>query len=313
MHALACGPDDTLWACTDTTIEHWDVRSGVQLSSGGLIVEEQYDGSLNPIYSAAFLPDGRTAATGMFHGGQIKFRDVWGERVRVPLSVNDRTLGDITDIAVSRDGSTLACSVENDTVHSIQVWDLVSGRQSWVLPLDCRICNLAITPNGHTLYAGFGDTTIRRWDITRRQALPMIYGHQNEINALAISPDGRLLASGGNGRKVRLWDLPTGRQVGILVGHADEVHALSFAPDGKTLASGSRDGSVRLWSVSARLELLSLDMPSSAPQIKCLAFSLNGKTLAAGLRCIDGKTEVHVWSARGDPPTQARRGIEATP
>ncbi len=122
----------------------------------------------------------------------------------------------------------------------------------------------------------------------------MIHGHQQEINALAISPDGRLLASGGNGRKVRLWDLPAGQQVGILVGHADEVHALSFAPDGRTLASGSRDGSVKLWSVSARLELLSLDMASSAPQIKCLAFSPNGNTLAAGLRCLDGQTEVYV-------------------
>ena len=187
---------------------------------------------------------------------------------------------------------------EADGVRSLRLWDLAAGRELAVFALDCDVYDLAFAPDGRTLYAGCSDHLIRRWDMTRLQSLPSLEGHENEVYAMALSPDGRWLASGSTGRKIRLWDVATGRQIAILIGHADHVDALAFSPDGQTLASGSPDGSVRLWSVATGLELLSLELPSLAPEIRCLAFSRNGKTLAAGVVPTDGEAEILVWSAR---------------
>jgi WD40 repeat protein len=296
LRAMAFGPEDTIWACSGTAILGWDLQSCGRLDAGGSIAEE-FESDLHPAAAVAFLADGATAATGTIFSQQIQLHDVRRGHVQGHrLSIKEK----IWKLAVSSDGATLACVAGTDELGMIQLWDLASGRQLCVFPLECDVFPLAFAPDGHTLYAGCSDNTIKRWDVARRQPLPSICGHQNSPFALAFSPDGGLLASGGTGRKVRLWDLRTLQQIGILIGHADDINALAFTPDGETLASGCEDGSVKLWSVATRLELLSLDPPALAPSIECLTFSFDGKTLAAGCEPVDGNVEIHVWSARRD-------------
>jgi WD40 repeat protein len=206
-------------------------------------------------------------------------------------------------VAIAPGGALLACSTSNEdeTVHTIQLWDVKTVARTAAIPIDNSASRVVFSPDGRTLYACCADKSISRWDVASGQALPSFHGHQNGVSALAVSPDGELLASGSSGRRIRLWDVRTGRQVALLVGHADSVDALAFTPDGKTLASGCSDGSVKLWSVATGLELLSLDMPPSAPGIVCLAFSHDGDYLAAGCHALRNASELQIWSARRLP------------
>ncbi len=302
-------PDDTIQMYAGSAIQILDPRSGTRVAGSGPIVEE-YLGTLHYAAAAAFSGDGETVAIGTPWSQQIQRRDAHSGRV---LGDSMSVQGKIQDIAVSPDSAILACLAERETARWIGLWDLVSGRQLSVFPLESDICNVVFAPDGRTLYAGGFDHTIQRWDLASRRPLPSLEGHQNGICSLALSPDGRLLASGSAGRKVRLWDVGAGRQIRILIGHADNVDALAFSPDGKTLASGSRDGSVKLWSVATGLELLSLDLPLLSPAIECLRFSDNGETLAAGVEPTDAEAEIYIWSAPGDSTTRAIQGAEATP
>lgn len=114
-------------------------------------------------------------------------------------------------IAVSPDGSLLACEGQANT------WDTVVVHQ-----LDGK------KPAQKLGQIGNGD--VPHWGLT-----------------FAFSPDNKLLASGGADRTVRLWDLATGNELHKFTGHIARVSGISFAPDGNTMATSSADGTVLIW------------------------------------------------------------------
>ena len=66
-----------------------------------------------------------------------------------------------------------------------------------------------ISPDGRrALSAGFGDHTVRLWDLNDGGELHQFEGHRGAVLGVAFSPDGRQALSCDSQYTVHLWRLP---------------------------------------------------------------------------------------------------------
>jgi WD40 repeat protein len=254
--------------------------------------------------AAAFGPENRLLAT---QAGSNDDVDLWN--VANPIrpvhvaTLTDRapTDAEVTALAFSPDGKTLAVSSDDDTM---MLWDIVrSPRLLATLTMTGYTGEgIAFSPDGRTLATGWnrasdnGDTLIL-WDVSD-PARPVRLATRTGTDAeqLAFSPDGRLLAGstslieGDNSGVVTrrsgstLWDVSDAadpQQLAPRLLLADG--ALAFSPDGRTLAISDGSFHVQLWdfadpSMPKRIATL----VGHTDQVNALAFSPDGRTLASG-------------------------------
>jgi WD40 repeat protein/energy-coupling factor transporter ATP-binding protein EcfA2 len=140
---------------------------------------------------------------------------------------------------------------------------------------------IAVSPDGHTIFAGDESGLISRHDYDRNQWLPpKVVGQvPGPVRALALRDN--LLAAGTSGGNVSIWDVRNGgapRQ--ITTGNA-AVMSLAFQPSGPLLAAGNFDGSVTLWDSAHPAAPARLRAAGNKTSVRAVAFSPDGKTLAA--------------------------------
>jgi WD40 repeat protein len=154
--------------------------------------------------------------------------------------------------------------------------------------------SVAFSPNAAVLAVGYGEGSVRLWDVGTGTVARTLAAHADALHAVAFSPDGRTLATGsargleqGPG-EIKLWDVASGRQRWV---HKLErgVLAVAFSPDGRTLAVGEnyRGGPPNdIKILDAATGRLSRSLPQADVRLfgtfSSVAFSPDGKTLAAG-------------------------------
>jgi WD40 repeat protein len=205
----------------------------------------------------------------------------------------------ISAIAISPDGERVAFA---DDSPAVWIWEVGAGQPRELARLSGTCGCLTFASDGGTI-AVAAATRVLLLDAVRGQSLPVLSGHEKEVQALDFSPDGRLLATSAADSTIRIWELPSGRERYCLWNPGADSSAIAFSPDGKTLASASRGGEVILWGVAGGQELMRLDDHKAS--IFALAFSPDGKILAAGRHGTDGKSaDVTLWYADGARPNR---------
>lgn len=141
--------------------------------------------------------------------------------------------------------------------------------------------SVAFDAKGDLLATGFGDGTVRIFDVGTGELLRVLAGHTHGVRSVAFRFDGQTLASGSDDKTVRLWDLASGRCIRVLEGHKNWVKSVAFSPDGRTLASGSWDHTIRLWDFATGYCSRVLEGHKNCI-VASVAFSPDGKRLASG-------------------------------
>ena len=138
---------------------------------------------------------------------------------------------EVTSVAFSLDGNTIASADSNWEENNLRLWDAVTGEEKFALAGGLlEYGDIAFSPDGNTL-ASTDFRGIRLWDTDTGEEKQVIKTGES-VASLAFSPDGETLASGGwlQDGTIRLWDVETGTEKLAITEGSDSADHLAYQP-----------------------------------------------------------------------------------
>jgi WD40 repeat protein len=137
---------------------------------------------------------------------------------------------------------------------------------------------LAFSRDGHWLFSGGQDGTVRRWDVAAHREVGQPLQHELPVYFVDVAPDARTIATACTDHYLRLWDVTSGRVRKLRYSPGEPVMAPVFSPDGRLLAFGTGNN-IRVWDLPAEQEKTVLR--GSAGRIINLRFLQDGRQLVS--------------------------------
>jgi WD40 repeat protein/serine/threonine protein kinase len=156
--------------------------------------------------------------------------------------------GALTCCAVSRRGPR-AISAGRD--QELILWDRSKGEAIAAVSSPSVTVAVAFLGGRREVVAADLDSTLRFWDMERKECTQELGGHEGRINALAVDPFGTCILTASDDRSARVWDPETGGCRHQLMGHDRPVTAAAISPDGGYGVTGGDDGSLLLWDLAS--------------------------------------------------------------
>jgi WD40 repeat protein/DNA-binding SARP family transcriptional activator len=219
------------------------------------------NGQPEAVLTTAFSPDGSLVAAGDVNHtpGQTPWRygstAVWNVRSGKRLWLRRGKDGEITSVAFSPDGTTLAAGREDGAVL---IYDVATGRLRRTLHLlgggGFSFETLAFAPDG-TLATGTWGGIVQLWNPNIGKQI----GQATQVAAapvasLSFSRDGETFATaGGSDGLAKLWTTATQQQFGATFpGDPGQWGNAQYTPDGSHLIVVYQDGKAFVWPTSLK-------------------------------------------------------------
>lgn len=270
---------------------------GVDMQDASLVGTTLRDTTFTEAFDAVRIvvisSDGQRWAVGS-RQGEVR---IWNEEGKVLHLVWQAHLSDMTALAFSPDGRTLA-SVSFD--NTVKLWNVETGALVWTAQQTGSINAVTFAPNGLFLASASNDGHIHIWDAQNGESVQLLAVQGTMIGSLAWSPDGTLLAGGCGDGTIWLWEPllePTETLVRKFPAHDGWVSGLAFHPAGRQLASAGADGDVKLWDTEHGHYLHTVSKHSAA--MVRVAWSTDGRTLATcSFDHLIWLWDAHEWQAQ---------------
>lgn len=241
-----------------------------------------YEGHFDEVFSATFLPNGKTAAS--ISQGIIKVWDVksgnmvshifvpgagcfvvspdgksiYSEIDNFNIGVFDIVTGKclhiykgatsyVNSIDINSDRKIISIATDNEII----VWNLNSSKQELCIhKIFERFCDISISPDGNFIVsASFRNCNASIWNIQTGKKIMELEGHTDEITCVSYSPNGEYIATASRDKTFRVWNAKNGKCIALFNSFSDFVDCISFSPDSYHIASASRDKTVKVWSL----------------------------------------------------------------
>lgn len=150
------------------------------------------------------------------------------------------------------------------------------------------VFNLAFSPDGQSLAAGYFDNVVRIWRLSDSSVSQTLKGHGAPVFNLAFSGDGQQLVSRSTDGTVRVWQISDGSNVKTL-DFGFGLTSIAYSPDGSKMALGGEINHAQVRKVSdGNVEFMFANHLST---ISSVAYSPDGSKLATA--SIDGAAVVY--------------------
>jgi WD40 repeat protein len=233
------------------------------------------EGHTEPVYAAAFTPDGKWLVTAGFDA-TVRLWDV--EAGKLERTLTGHT-GLVLAVAVSRDGSRIASGGLDRT---IKLWDLPTSEAP---AGDEKPAEGAAAPDA------------------KIEPTASLTGHGDAVYGLAFDETGARLFSTSNDKTARVWDVEKKQAVATLSNTANgTLYGIDVAADGGRLVVAGADNSVRLFDTKKNTQIRRFTGPEYA--LYDVALSPDGKTIAAGGMGLGGERPVYLWDVEREEPTK---------
>jgi WD40 repeat protein len=206
--------------------------SDVALTARGQVDQESKQSGA----AVAISPDGSHIASAYRNRLAIKER---GSRTTI------RRLdgGPIHDLAISRDGATLAVALDDGTA---EVWNIDPLRRLHVLRgHQYAVLAVSFSHDGRYVATGSEDSDARVWDARTGRAVHLLRGHFGPVRAVSFSRNDRWVLTAGP-TVAGVWDTKI-EDHGFFRGPVDDqlTGAVWAGRDGRTIVTSSRNGTLR--------------------------------------------------------------------
>jgi WD40 repeat protein len=271
----------------------WVRETANQAKRRVLLRDEQVSG-------LAFLPDGKTLAT----GGMNEEIRLWDTEKWTQTQVFKGLGSHVSCLAFSPDAKTLAVG-QGAVEAPLGLWDTATWKSREVLwGHKVAVSSISFSPNSKLVASGGPRGPVNVWDAATGDQLWSFKGHERpdthvtSIGGVAFDSSNRLLATGGTDNYVRIWDVLAKKEVKALRHRCYTIMGVAFSLDGKLFASASdlgsdQPGEVILWDGTTWEQIARLDTLRTVPA--CVAFAPNGETIAVGTNRGSG---VEFWDIR---------------
>jgi WD40 repeat protein len=163
--------------------------------------------------------------------------------------------------------STLAVSQDRISLH------LEEGKSG-------AVWDLALGPDGKTLYSCGRDSTAKSWDLTTGESIRLFKMEvPTLVTSLALDHTGNWLALGDMNGSLTVWNAHSGVQYYSAPAHEQYITDVAISSDGKTIASAGRDDRIHLWNTDDGRPLRSIN--ADMLWVQAVAISPDSKQLAA--------------------------------
>lgn len=242
-------------AVSETWVEHvaWSPGGRYLAAASGRTVQVwsadgepvwRFDGHPSTVSTIAWVTDAELSVT--CYGEVVFYQLPSGNAVQ-----RLQWKGSLVSIALSPDGSIVACGSQDNTVH---FWRRASGQDSMMSGYPNKPSALAFDARGELLATG-GSHAITVWsfagDGPEGCEPGLLALHAGPITTLRFAHRGRRLASGSRDTGVIVWELDAvgaGKPIGLATA-GGVVEALRWRPDDRALVAIDGVGAVSCWRV----------------------------------------------------------------
>ena len=308
----------------DYTVILWDTQTGAVLADplrahrGGVMSlafspDGRYlvSGSLDkkvalwdlhpPVRSVAVDPGGALLASSQ--GNIISLWDL-SAGVSTPIKILDGSSTDILALAFSHDGSMLASSARDGTIH---IWEPRTGELLNKIQTTGGVSSLAFSPDNLLLASGYQDGSVLLWDLASGEPSHGFAGDHGAIVKIQFEGKGSNLSALGTDGSLLSWDLTSSPpQQAMLPGAQGGVASVALSQDGQKAAyfQDSGDGEAAVLSTNGRahgIYLLSFWNQSFDPNVNADDIDFVIIKATEGTQFVDPKFEDYVSSIQSVP------------